>query len=87
MANGTTKFINTENQWVTVDSLMVDDYFSGITAGKTYAVQASKEAEVKVGNAIFDVCKNLTYIATSDDLYVRTPYKCRFTILESASNS
>lgn len=88
MANGTTKFINTNNEWVTVDSVMIDDYFSGITAGNTYAIQASKEAEVKVGNAIFDVFKkDFTYVAGTDDLYVKTPYKCRLTILESVTNS
>ena len=67
-------------EWETVASL------TGVTFtnGKTYNLQVRKQCQLKVENAIFDVCnREVNYTVNEGTLYIKTGgSECGLTILE-----
>lgn len=89
MANSFTGQINTNGEFVTVESVTVGvegSTFTGFTEGKSYNIQVQNVADLKVGDAIFtlgDRFQFLTYKAGTDDMYIKTDViPTKLTILE-----
>lgn len=87
MANSFTGQINTNGEFVTVESVTVGvegSSFTGFTSGSTYTIQVKDFCTLKVSDAEFDLNKReLQYKAGSDDLYIKTnSMGCGLTILE-----
>lgn len=77
MANSFTGVINTNGEFVTVESVTVGvegSNFTGFTNGKTYVFQANRHIEFKVSDAIFSREKGeILYLKQgADDIYVMT---------------
>ena len=81
MAVSYTGVINTNGEFETVESLTSLTF----TAGKTYNMQIQNEAYLKVADAVFAfINEKFNYIASTDDLYIKTygSMPCTLTILE-----
>lgn len=78
--NSCTVNINTEGEFVKV-SEAADFTF---TNGNKYVMQVQNACQLKIADAIFYLSnEKFQYTATSDDLYIKTPYfTCTLTILE-----
>lgn len=89
MANGTTVTINTQNEYVTIESVAVNDDFTGFTLGKKYNMYAQGLSYIKIGAAVFPVCnRNFNFTMGEDDPYIKTYQgNCLLTILEVYENA
>ena len=93
-ANSFTGRINTDNDFVTVESVTVGvtgSNFTGFTAGKVYTMQVQDHCTLKVSDAEFFISVEhpyLQYKAGTDDMYIKTDsLGCTLTILEEADNA
>ena len=89
MANGTTVTVNTQNEYVTVESVAVDDNFTGFTLGKKYNMYVQGLAYIKVDAAVFPVNNtNFDFTMGEDDPYIKTYQgNCLLTVLEVYENA
>ena len=89
MANSFTGVINTNGEFVTVESVTVGvegSNFTGFTIGKFYNIQVQNLADFKVGDAIFTLGDRYQFLiikARTDTLYIKTDViPAKLTILE-----
>lgn len=84
MANGTTKDINTQGEWVLIETETADTKFTGFTEGRKYNIQCINEAYMKIDEVIFKITnRELTFTMGEDDPYIKTSLSgCTFSILE-----
>ena len=93
-ANSCTVNVDTEGEFVTVESVTVGvtgSNFTGFTANSTYTIQIINQADLKISDAIFPIKTKIPFPYTADsenDLYIRTQYgPCTLAILENPSAS
>lgn len=91
-ANSFTGAINTEGEYVTVESLTVGQTgsnFTGFTEGKTYSIQMLQLGYWKVSDAEFTIKTDIpwTFKMGEDGPYIKTNGNCMLTILENAEES
>ncbi len=90
MANSFTGSINTNGEWVTIESATVGvegSEFTGFTSGKTYTMQMLGLGYLKISNAEFPIKTDdpFTFTMSEDDPYIKTNYTpVMLTILENA---
>ncbi len=93
MANSFTGSVNTNSEWVTIDSVTVGvegSEFTGFTAGSTYSIQMIGLGYLKISNAEFTIKTDypFTFKMGQDDPYIKTNYTpVMLTILEQAEES
>ena len=92
-ANSFNGAINTNGNWVTVESVTVGvtgSTFTGFTAGYIYNIWAGNQAQFKVGDYIVPVLnEKFDYKPNADDdIYIKTNYtSCQLSILENIPES
>lgn len=89
MANGTTKDINTQGEWILVETATANTKFTGFTEGRKYNIQCINEGYLKIDEVIFKITnKELNFTMGEDDVYIKTGISgCTFTILEVPEES
>lgn len=81
MANSFTGMVDTQSEFVTLDSDIMGFDF---TSGNTYTMQIINNADLKLGDAVFSISnERFQYKASSDELMIRTNYNpCTLTVYE-----
>lgn len=89
-ANSFTGTINTNGEFVTIESVTVGvegSNFTGFTSGKSYSMQIQNLGYLKISDAAFPVYTDdpFTFVMGDDDPYIKTNYQSVvLTILENA---